>query len=116
MIKKILRRLGYIHESELTEDFLCGEIARMVGDPTEYTLEKKQEDLFFKDLSRVEGVQEYLRATMARDMQRDFAATNEQRPIIRGAFARTAYLRSRLSKSGKDAQEVETKLTGLRYG
>lgn len=72
-------------------------MAKLIGDPTEYTIEKKQEEAFFNDLSRVDGVREFLKATMAKDMQRDFGATPDQRQIIRGAFARTAYIKSRLT-------------------
>lgn len=116
MLKQLLRKLGYIHESELTEDFLCYEIAKIIGDPREYSIEKKQEDLIFADLGRIEGIAMFLNATMAKDMQRDFASTPDQRQLIRGAFARTAYLKSKLVKKNDEISEGRSVLKSRRHG
>lgn len=96
LIEKILSRYGYIHRDKLTEDFLCFELAKTIGDPTEYSIEPKQEEYFFRDFARIDGARDYLRATMAKDMQRDFGATPDQRQLIRGAFARTSYFLSKI--------------------
>ncbi len=120
MIKKLLRYFGFIHTSELTENFLCHEIAKIVGDPTEYSIDKGQEDKLFTSLSGVDGLAEYLKATMAKDIQRDFGSTQEQRALIHGAFARTSYFMSRLVKSNENSNRVvprpKVKLGGNRYG
>lgn len=96
MIEKILKRLGYIKESSITEADIYKYLGRVVGNPVDYDMPKKLEDNIFEDLSRVDGIMDYLKATMAMDMQRDFAATADQKDMIHGAFSRTAYLRSKI--------------------
>ena len=102
MIKKLLGKFGFIHESELTEEYLCLKLGKFVGDPTQESIDDIQEKNFFRDLARLDGTMQYLRSTMARDMQRDFGSTNEQRQLIRGAFARTAYWKGKIIESNKN--------------
>lgn len=117
MIQQLLSRFGYLHESKITENYLGKRYGELIGDVNNYGIEKEMEGELFNDLSVVNGIKEYLDATMANDMQRYFAATDEkQRDIVRGAFARTAYLKSRLNKTSQEANEEETTLQGLRYG
>lgn len=111
-MKWLAEKLGYIHKSELTEEFLSWELAKMIGNPNDYSIEKKQEEQFFQDLAKIDGVMEYLSATAAKDMQRYFAAPQGQQDVVKGAFARTVYLKSRLTKSKNNPQEID----GLRYG
>lgn len=101
MIEKFLHKLGYLHKSELTEEFLCLELGKFVGDPTDNTIEKEQEEEVFRDLARIDGFKNYLKNTMARDMQRDFGATPDQRQMIHGAFARTAYMKGKILEVNK---------------
>ncbi len=106
---------GYIHESELTEEFLALRLAQLVGDPTEYSISKEEDAKFFQDLSRVDNAAQMLRATAAKDMVRYFGATDDhQRGLIRGAFSRTTYWATMLKNVSKPAKK-ETKLKGLRY-
>lgn len=112
MLEALLKKLGYIHESKLTDTVLETMLCEKIGDVFDYKLDPKVEKGIFADVSKVDFIMEYLRATMAKDIQRYFAAPDEkQRDIIRGAFARTVYLKSRISKRG----EVDTKIDGLRY-
>jgi hypothetical protein len=94
-----LKRFGYIHESELTEEYLCLEIGKLIGDTKEAVVDKKAEEVFFQDMARVDRVDEILRSIMAKDMIMDFSATGEQRPLIHGAYARTAYIHGRIMKA-----------------
>lgn len=116
MIKSILRKLGYIHESELTNEYILYAAANIIGDPVEYEFTAKQEEELFGDLSKVNGFSEYLNATMAKDMQRYFSSPREQLDIIQGAFARTAYIKSRIVKQNTSNTKSKTKLDNLRYG
>lgn len=115
-IKNILGRFGFIHSEDITEQFLYYEVAKLIGDPTDYTIEPEQEETLFRDLSRVDGFSEYLRATMAKDMLRDFSSGEGQHQLIHGAFARTAYLRSKMASSNERQSGIETRLAGKRYG
>ena len=105
MIRKILNYFGFIHKSELTEAFLCLEIGKIIGNPSEYSIEPKQDEFLFRDLARIDGINEWLTATMARDMQRDFAGQKEQSALVHGAFARTAYIKGKILASNKALQK-----------
>lgn len=118
MIKKLLKKFGYIHKSEAEEEFLKQYIESL-GDTREYSITHKEEEDFFNLLSRVDGIADFLKATSAKDIQRHFTADPRQRDVIHGAFARTVYLYSRLKKSNKQSAESRenkvTKIDGLRY-
>lgn len=91
------------------------EFAEYIGDIHEYKTDPEEEDRMFKELGSIDFLQEYLRSSIARDMQRYFAATTEeQRLLIKGAIARTSYLRSRIA-SREDHKVIPTKMKGLRY-
>lgn len=100
-IKKILRKFGFIHESELTQEFLLLEIGKIIGDPMEYSIPKKFEEQFFKDLAAIDRIHEYLDATLAADMRREFSSPIEQRDLIHGAFSRTAYIKGKIKSVAK---------------
>ena len=110
MIKKLLRRFGYTHESDMDENFFALELARSIGDPMEYTIEKDEEEEMFRDLAKIEHLPGYLTATLAKDMQRSFAATEVERAVIKGAFARTSYWRSKVRGVKEKDMKVDTKL------
>ena len=119
MIKVILRKLGYTHESDMTEDFYSLGLTAAIGDPMDYDIEKEEEIAMFKDLARVEHLPAYLTAMMAKDMQRSFSSLDEERPVIRGAFARAAYFKSRIRNANEEVRETKsakTVLEGLRHG
>lgn len=114
MIEKLLRKFGYIHESKIDDAFVSERIISTIGNPTEYVISKDQDKEFFIALEKVDGVREYLKATAAKDMVRYFGAQDEKEQLaIRGGFARTVYLLSRL----RNVKEVEpqTKIKNLRY-
>lgn len=84
MIEKILNKLGYIKISIVEEvDFPIS-----------------AEDRLFKDLSGVDGFQDYLNSIASKDTKRYFMAeTEKQRDIIKGGFSRIVYIKSRLDKT-----------------
>jgi hypothetical protein len=101
MIDKLIRKLGYIKKEDLTEEYLCHELAKIVGDPTQSSVESDQEKKIYADLARIHGILDYLRDVMAKDMQRDFSAPVDQKQLIRGAFARTAYIKGKIVEINK---------------
>lgn len=109
---------GYIHESQVrdleknpyTEDEVLAMAAEILRPLYGENIEKGEERKLFDKLLEVEGLGEYLRLTMARDLQRHFvAATPIEQMNIRGAFSRTLYLKSLLTK------KTSKELKGPRY-
>lgn len=99
MLDKLMNKLGYTKTNKLTYDYHLYEVAKMVGDPTEYVLSKELEEQFFRDLSSVDNINNFLDATMAKDMQREFSGDVSQRDLVHGAFARTTYLKMGIRKA-----------------
>lgn len=93
-----LNKLGFFHRSQFTEDFLLCEYVRFIGNPADYTLSEEETNNFFKDLQRIDGAKAFFKATAAKDMVRFFKVQPEEQPIVRGAFARTAYILGKLKK------------------
>ncbi len=76
------------------------EIILELGNLEENSLTKEQEVLVFKALSMVDGIQEFFRDTMAKDLRRYFVAQDDkEREMIRGAFLRTEYMRNGIKRS-----------------
>lgn len=117
-IEKILNKFGYYkHRQTFTDSEICLMFAEMIGDPSEYTITEKQQREIFDKLSVVEGLNDWLRATIARDLQRYFAAEDDfVRATVKGAIGRTAYLKSLLTKTREVPKESRTKVEGIRYG
>lgn len=70
-----------------------------IGNIEDINLTKEGEDTILADLAGIDGILDYLRDTMSKDIKRYFAAqTEKERDIIRGAFARVAYLRAEIVK------------------
>lgn len=112
MIDKLFKRWGYIPVEYIketvtvpdtyTEDELSLMLAESLGIQDE--IDSEYEKKIFSDLKGTDGLIQYLREAAAKDKDRYFgAATKEEQLIIRGAFARTMYLKSRIS--GADAPE-----------
>ena len=104
-----------IVREEMSEEELMLKFAEHFGDIGEYQVDIEEERRMFEELQSVDYLQPYLRATIAKDMQLYFAATtDQQRDLIKGRIARSAYLRSKLVGKS-DNQVVNTKMKGLRY-
>lgn len=117
MIERILGKFGYIQKfmletrieweknkaiGELTEDELALMLAFKLG--TQDAIDPEYESKIFADLKGTDGLVQYLREAAARDKDRYFGCTTkEEQLIVRGAFARTMYLKAKIS--GADATE-----------
>lgn len=98
---------------KFTEEELLIELSTFL-DPTEMRMGRTAVADVFERLSNTEGVAEYLRNMMEMDMKRYFAASSdEQRAQIKGAYSRTAYLRSMIIGT-TEAGKVKSVITGGR--
>lgn len=119
MIERLLNHFGYIHEkavrhSEFTEDELALMLAQKLGvlDEIDTEYEKK----IFASLKGTDGLVAYLREAAARDKDRYFgAASKEEQLVIRGAFARTMYLKARIMGVDEEVGK-KTRVDGIKYG
>lgn len=96
-----------------TEDELAFALARSLGilDEIDAEYEKK----IFADLKGTDGLVAYLRESAARDKDRYFGAGSPlEQMTIRGAFARTMYLKGKIMRAGEDAKP-QTKVEGVKY-
>ena len=95
----VVEDIPYIDYTDYTEDALALMLAEKLGVQDEIDLEYEKKIL--ADLKGTDGLIQYLREAAARDKDRYFgAATKEEQLIIRGAFARTMYLKAKISGSG----------------
>lgn len=99
--------LAIYEEQDLTklnygEDELALMLAEKLGVQDE--IDSEYEKKIFLDLKGTDGLVQYLREAAARDKDRYFgAASKEEQLVIRGAFARTMYLKAKIA--GADAVE-----------
>lgn len=99
MLNKLLKKLGYVKIDEMTYEFHLSQVAKLLGDPTDYKITPEIESKFFNEMSRVENVNGFLDATLAADMQREFSCTDDtQRHLVKGAFGRTLYFKRGIKK------------------
>ncbi len=113
MFKKLIDNLGYIPKKELTEEKLSYMLSELLQFDDDMVLEIESKALF-KELKNVEGFIEYLKVTSNQDMRRYFGAvTKEEQLQIRGAFARTNYIKARVINEG---EEKKPELKSKRYG
>ena len=124
MLHKWIESLGYIRREDVrhikfTDEEIISIISESFGDLDPFLDEdtnedRDEEDRIFSILATVEGLQDYLRRTLSKDMSRHFKA---QSPIqgmeIRGAFKRTAYWRKKLKQRGEGTGQ--TSLTSSRH-
>lgn len=97
MIDSILKRFGY--SKALTNAQMIEMIARELG-TTDGPMDREREDSIMKDMNQVDGLADYLREIAALDKDRYFAASTPQEQLIaRGAFIRTVWLRSKVTRA-----------------
>jgi len=110
----ILRKLGYIKRTDITEDIVAEFYGSLIGNPAEYDMGSQESELFFQQLAGLEGIDEYLKDMAAKDMVRYFGASNDkERDMVRGAFARTVYIENKVRAIRKPSKDV--KPMDLRY-
>lgn len=80
---------------ELSESELALRLAKLLGDTDSVEITEDGIAEIIEQLSRIDGLQDFLRDIMVKDIHRYFAAqTDNERAIIRGGFSRTSYIRS----------------------
>ena len=121
MFEKLIDKLGYIPKGDdirnlKTNPFTEEELSVMLADilkTSDDTVDDAQEIKLFKELNGVEGLVEYLRETSNKDMRRYFGAvTKEEQLVIRGAYSRTNYFKTKVSHSGEVPKD---KLESIRH-
>jgi len=116
MIDKLLKKFGYIKEINLSPMDVNKMFAAQFGDVSDYVIDRKQQEELFQDLKEVEGFTDYLKATIAKDIQRHFSAgTEKEQDIIKGATSRTAFFLTNLTKPPVEPDTGST-LNNPRYG
>lgn len=120
MIEKLLKKFGYSKSTrDLTkEPFTVEELSYMLERATtnvEADFPKKEEERLFKELKAIDGFVEWLKSAAKNDKDRYFGATTPfEQLVIRGSYARTNYIATRIINADKEKKEV--KLDGVRYG
>ena len=99
MIESLLNRFGY-YKAVTTGPYTEGDLEVLLlesyDDIIDDGIEKAEEEVILKQVGDVEGFVQYMRKMANNDMRRYFAAvTDKDRDVIRGAFARTVYLKNR---------------------
>lgn len=64
--------------------------------PIEDIIDKEEEDRIFKEIGAIDGISEYLRCLLARDMRLHFNSGKESQDTIKGAFHRTEWFLKKL--------------------
>ena len=122
-MKNFLEKFGYyklndirdVSKKPFTENELGSMLSQLLGDVTEYSIEPAQEKEIFEKLREINGIHDYFRAMIAKDIQRYFmAASDSQRDQVKGAFGRTIYLKNKVS--GKIQKVDQTKLANVLFG
>lgn len=87
-------------ERQMDEVELASKLAELLGDLNSVDLTKDGAKDIYRDMGRIDGSIDAYKEIMMNDIKRYFAAqTEKERDTIRGAFARTAYLRSQMLDS-----------------
>lgn len=73
--------------------------------PIEDVINKEEERLILTELAKIEGLQEYLRAIMARDMRMHFTCPANQQDLVRGAYYRTEWFAKKIKAHAVDNNE-----------
>lgn len=117
-LEYVLNKMGFYRNPEVTDEMVEQALVERYGDPREYTPSKEHEAELFGRLARVDGFQDYLKATSGQDIIRYFSAQDEaQREMARGAYARTLYMENQIKKARKpQKQQEKAVLEGNRYG
>lgn len=72
--------------------------------PLEDIIDKDEEKRIWTEVGKIDGVHEYLRLMMSRDLKLHFSTKKENQDIVRGAFYRTEYISNLLKKYALDSK------------
>lgn len=65
----------------------------------ENVIDKEEEKIIFIELSKIEGIQDYLKAVMAADIKKYFVAQPGQHDYIKGGYDRLMQFLMKIQKS-----------------
>lgn len=105
--------LAFLSAQKISLEELSELVIDSLGDVMagEYT-SKQDEFNIFEQIGAIDGIDEYLRDTLSRDLKRFFASQDpKQQEQVRGAYARSLYWRSMLHR--KTPQDPPNKLPQL---
>lgn len=95
--------LAVLEEQNLSMEELSSLCIKTLGPLfTNERLTRHEEFELFEKMSAIDGIEEYLRDMMSRDLKRYFAATKDQQDQIRGAYMRAMYFRAMLNRKNAD--------------
>lgn len=102
--------LAFLETQDLTIDEISTLSIKTLGPLfTNERLTKQDEFAVFNKMAEIEGINEYFRDTMSRDLKRFFAAADQrQQDQIRGAHLRVLYFMSLLNR--KDVDDKPSKI------
>jgi hypothetical protein len=68
-------------------------------------IDEADEQELYDKLAKVDGIIEYLKKTMAKDIQRYFSYTPEQQPMIRGSYLRTEHFLRKIVEAKRNKEK-----------
>lgn len=122
MFDNYFKNKGYVKREDVrhldfTDDEVIEIIQRSFGDidTDDSVIDSDEEARLFKEMAGIDGLQDYLRKTMALDMKRAFGAQPVSQMLIRGAFQRTAFFRKKLRDREDKPKTKNLKVSSARY-
>jgi len=70
--------------------------------PIEEIIDTDDEVRIFRELAQIEGLHEYLRAVMARDIRNHFSCQKEQQDLVRGGYYRAEWFAKKIKSNTID--------------
>lgn len=70
--------------------------------PIEDIIDKQDEARIFSEMAKIDGLHEYLRLLMSRDLKFHFSTKKEDQDLTRGAFYRTEWLSKKIKANSLD--------------
>lgn len=70
--------------------------------PIEEIIDKDDENRILSDLAKIDGLHEYLRALLARDLRNHFNCQKAEQDLVRGGYFRTEWLAKKIKSHSID--------------
>lgn len=55
-------------------------------------MEKEEQEIIFKEMAKIDGIQELFKSLMDKDIKLHFNCKPEEQDLVRGSYYRTEYL------------------------
>lgn len=90
---------------KFSEDELLDQLSQVIGNPMEVQVDAEDHVRIIDEMSKIDGIQEFFRASMGIDMRLYFLAkSDKERDIVRGHFNCLAWLRKQM----KNVESIKT--------